>query len=247
MAVGSWELAVLICNDNCQLSVNYSMNVQIEPGWKAVLASEFNKPYFLHIVHFLKSEKNAGKTIYPPGSLIFNAFQMSPFAETKVIILGQDPYHGPGQAHGLSFSVPDGVRPPPSLMNIFKELNSDTGMPVPSTGNLTAWARQGVLLLNAYLTVEANSPASHSQSGWGEFTNTVIQKLSDLKQNLVFLLWGKFAQEKQPFIDETKHLVLKAAHPSPFSADKGFFGCRHFSKTNEWLMKNRMDPVDWKL
>jgi uracil-DNA glycosylase len=223
------------------------MNVQMEAGWKKVLEAEFSKPYFLQIVHFLKTEKNAGKIIYPPGSLIFNSFEMSPFEKTKVVLLGQDPYHGQGQAHGLSFSVPDGVRPPPSLLNIFKELNLDTGMPVPQTGNLSAWARQGVLLLNAYLTVEAQMPMSHSQIGWGEFTNTVIQKLSDLKQHLVFLLWGKFAQEKQVLIDETRHLVLKAAHPSPFSADKGFFGCHHFSKTNEYLMKNKIDPIDWKL
>jgi uracil-DNA glycosylase len=223
------------------------MNVQIEAGWKKVLEPEFNKAYFLQIVHFLKTEKNLGKTIYPPGSLIFNAFQMSPFEKTKVVLLGQDPYHGPGQAHGLSFSVPDGQRPPPSLQNIFKELNTDTGMSIPTTGNLSPWAQQGVLLLNAYLTVEAQKPMSHSQVGWGEFTNTVIQKLSDLKHHLVFLLWGKFAQEKQVLIDETKHLVLKAAHPSPFSADKGFFGCRHFSKTNGYLMKNGIDPVDWKL
>jgi uracil-DNA glycosylase len=223
------------------------MNVQIEAGWKKVLEAEFTKPYFLQIVHFLKTEKILGKIIYPPGSQIFNAFEMSPFQKTKLVILGQDPYHGPGQAHGLCFSVPDGVRPPPSLQNIFKELNTDIGMPVPQTGNLTAWARQGVLLLNAYLTVQANSPASHSQAGWGEFTDTVIQRLSDLKKNLVFLLWGKFAQEKQTLIDETKHYVLKAAHPSPFSADKGFFGCRHFSKANTYLMKNGMDPIDWKL
>jgi uracil-DNA glycosylase len=223
------------------------MNVQIEAGWKKVLEPEFSKPYFLQIVHFLKTEKNIGKTIYPPGSLIFNAFQMSPFEKTKVVLLGQDPYHGPGQAHGLSFSVPDGVRPPPSLQNIFKELYTDIGMAIPSGGNLTAWATQGVLLLNAYLTVEAKTPMSHSQVGWGEFTDTVIHSLSALKKNLVFLLWGKFAQDKQVLIDETKHLVLKAAHPSPFSADKGFFGCRHFSKTNEYLMKNGIDPIDWKL
>ena len=223
------------------------MNVQIEAGWKKVLEPEFNKPYFLQIVHFLKTEKNIGKIIYPPGSQIFSAFEMSPFQKTKLVILGQDPYHGPGQAHGLCFSVPDGVRPPPSLQNIFKELNSDTGMEIPGTGNLSAWATQGVLLLNAYLTVEAGKPMSHSQIGWGVFTDTVIQKLSDLKRNLVFLLWGKFAQDKQVLIDETRHLLLKAAHPSPFSADKGFFGCRHFSKANEYLMKNRLDPVDWKL
>ena len=208
------------------------MNVQIEAGWKKVLESEFTKPYFLQIVHFLKTEKNIGKIIYPPGSLIFNAFDMSPFEKTKLVLLGQDPYHGPGQAHGLSFSVPDGVRPPPSLQNIFKELHSDIGLAVPATGNLAPWARQGVLLLNAYLTVEAKLPMSHSQIGWGVFTDIVIRKLYDLKKNLVFLLWGKFAQEKQVLIDETKHLVLKAAHPSPFSEDKGYFGCRHFSKTN---------------
>jgi uracil-DNA glycosylase len=223
------------------------MNVQIEPGWKKVLEPEFNKAYFLQIVHFLKTEKNTGKLIYPPGSLIFNAFQQSPFEKTKVIILGQDPYHGEGQAHGLSFSVPNGVRPPPSLQNIFKELNTDIGMPIPHTGDLTPWATQGVLLLNAYLTVAAKDPASHSQIGWGPFTDAVIQKTSDLKKHLVFLLWGKFAQEKQVLIDETKHLVLKAAHPSPFSADKGFFGCRHFSKTNNYLVKNGIDPIDWKL
>ncbi|HZZ75178.1 MAG TPA: uracil-DNA glycosylase [Puia sp.] len=223
------------------------MNVQMEAGWKKVLEAEFSKPYFLQIVHFLKTEKILGKTIYPPGSQIFNAFEMSPFEKTKLVILGQDPYHGPGQAHGLCFSVPDGIRPPPSLQNIFRELNTDTGMPIPQTGNLTPWARQGVLLLNAYLTVLANAPASHSQVGWGEFTDTVIHKLSDLKNNLVFLLWGKFAQEKQSLIDETKHYVLKAAHPSPFSADKGFFGCRHFSKANTYLMKNGIDPIDWKL
>ena len=223
------------------------MNVQIEDGWKKVLDAEFKKPYFLQIVHFLKTEKNLGRIVYPPGSQIFNAFGTSPFTRTKVVILGQDPYHGPGQAHGLSFSVPDGVRPPPSLQNIFKELQSDIGLQIPKSGNLSAWAGQGILLLNAYLTVEAKTPMSHAQIGWGEFTDTVIKKASDLKDHLVFLLWGKFAQEKQSLIDETKHLVLKAAHPSPFSADKGFFGCRHFSKTNEYLVKNGIDPIDWKL
>ncbi len=223
------------------------MNVQIEAGWKKVLEPEFNKPYFLQIVHFLKTEKNIGKIIYPPGSQIFNAFEMSPFEKTKLVLLGQDPYHGPGQAHGLSFSVPDGIRPPPSLLNMFKELYTDIGLAIPGTGNLSGWATQGVLLLNAYLTVEAKRPMSHSQIGWGEFTDTVIQKLSFVKQNLVFLLWGKFAQEKQVLIDETKHMVLKAAHPSPYSADKGFFGCRHFSKSNEYLVKNGIDPIDWKL
>jgi uracil-DNA glycosylase len=223
------------------------MNVQIEPGWKAVLQEEFEKPYFQEIVQFLKLEKSLGKTIYPPGSLIFNAFNTTPFDQVKVVLLGQDPYHGPGQAHGLSFSVPDGVPPPPSLQNIFRELQSDIGMPVPRSGNLTPWARQGVLLLNAYLTVLAGSPMSHAPIGWGTFTDAAIRKVSDLKKNIVFLLWGKFAREKEALIDETRHLVLKAAHPSPFSADKGFFGCRHFSKTNTYLMKNGIDPIDWKL
>jgi|SRR5450432_349882 len=223
------------------------MNVQIEDGWKKVLEPEFSKPYFLHIVHFLKTEKNLNKQIYPPGSLIFNAFRLSPFEAVKVVILGQDPYHGAGQAHGLSFSVPDGIRPPPSLQNIFKELHTDVGLPFQTSGNLIGWAEQGVLLLNAYLTVEAKTPMSHAQIGWGEFTDSVIKKISDLKKNVVFILWGKFAQEKQVLIDETKHLVLKAAHPSPYSADKGFYGCRHFSKTNTYLMKHGIDPVDWKI
>ena len=223
------------------------MNVQIEEGWKKLLSQEFTKPYFLQIVHFLKTEKNLGKIIYPPGRQIFNAFTMSPLDKTKVVLLGQDPYHGHGQAHGLSFSVPNGVRPPPSLQNIFKELRTDIGLPIPSSGNLSSWASQGLLLLNAYLTVEAGKPMSHSQVGWAEFTDAVISKISESKKNLVFLLWGRFAQEKQSLIDETKHLVLKAAHPSPFSADKGFFGCRHFSKANEYLMKIGMDPIDWKL
>ncbi len=206
------------------------MDVQIEPSWKTVLQPEFSKPYFLQIVHFLKTEKNAGKTIYPPGPLIFNAFNQTPFDRVKVVLLGQDPYHGAGQAHGLSFSVPDGVRPPPSLVNIFKELHSDLELPVPAGGNLTHWADQGVLLLNAYLTVDS-----------------VIRTCSEKKEHLVFLLWGKFAQEKQPLIDETRHLVLKAAHPSPYSANNGFFGCRHFSKTNEYLKAESITPIDWKL
>jgi uracil-DNA glycosylase len=223
------------------------MDVKIEPSWKEVLKQEFSKPYFLQIVSFLKIEKSAGKIIYPPGSLIFNAFNTTPFEKVKVVLLGQDPYHGPGQAHGLSFSVPDGIPPPPSLINIFKELQTDIGLPIPKNGNLTHWAEQGVLLLNASLTVRANEPMSHSKIGWAAFTDTVIEKISQQKNRVVFLLWGKFAQEKQILIDETRHLVLKAAHPSPFSVDKGFFGCRHFSKTNEYLTGNRIDPIDWKL
>lgn len=223
------------------------MDVKIESSWKDVLKSEFEKPYFLEAVTFLRMEKAAGKVIYPPGSLMFNAFNTTPFNAVKVVLLGQDPYHGPGQAHGLCFSVPDGIGMPPSLVNIFKELQSDTGVPFPRSGNLTRWAQQGVLLLNASLTVRAAEPMSHSKIGWAQFTDTVISKISALKKNIVFLLWGKFAQEKQALIDETKHLVLKAAHPSPYSANNGFLGCRHFSKTNDYLVRNGIDPIDWSL
>lgn len=223
------------------------MDVKMEEVWKNILNSEFSKPYFQQAVTFIKSEKAQGKMIYPPGQLIFNAFNTTSFNQVKVVILGQDPYHGFGQAHGLSFSVPDNIAPPPSLINIFKELHNDIGLPIPPTGNLTKWAKQGVLLLNAVLTVRANEPASHAKIGWMEFTNAVISKISAEKEGVIFLLWGKFAQEKQSLIDETKHHVLKAAHPSPFSADKGFFGCKHFSKTNHYLMQQRQDPIDWLL
>jgi len=223
------------------------MDVKLEEGWKDVLKAEFTKPYFQQIVTFLKVEKSQGKTIYPPGPLIFKAFDKTPFDSVKVVLLGQDPYHGYGQAMGLSFSVPDGVAPPPSLINIFKELNTDIGMPIPKTCNLTPWATRGVLLLNAVLTVRANEPASHSKIGWMEFTNAVISKISAEKEGIVFLLWGRFAQEKQVLIDETTHHVLKAAHPSPLSADKGFFGCRHFSKTNNYLVKQKQYPINWNL
>lgn len=224
------------------------MDIQIEDSWKQVLKQEFSKPYFQQVVTFLKTEKVQKKVIYPPGSLIFNAFNQTPFEKVRVVLLGQDPYHGAGQAHGLCFSVQDGVQPPPSLINIYKEIEADIGVGMPARyGNLTKWAQQGVLLLNAFLTVRANEPASHSKIGWEEFTNSVIKKISDEKQGVVFLLWGKFAQQKQELIDETKHFVLKAAHPSPFSADKGFFGCRHFSKTNELLIKQGFEPIDWKL
>ena len=223
------------------------MNVQIEDSWKEKLQSEFTKPYFLQIVSHLKTERSTNAIIYPSGKLIFNAFKQTPFNNVKVVILGQDPYHGPNQAMGLSFSVPEEIKPPPSLINIFKELNKDIGMEIPKTGNLTAWAKQGVLLLNAVLTVRANEPASHSKIGWMNFTDAVIKKISDEKKGIVFLLWGRFAQEKQILIDELKHYVLKAAHPSPFSADKGFFGCKHFSRTNELLIKQGIQPIDWKL
>ncbi|HMO62716.1 MAG TPA: uracil-DNA glycosylase [Ferruginibacter sp.] len=224
------------------------MDVQMEASWKEQLKSEFSKAYFLELATFLKTEKLAGKIIYPPGPLIFNAFNQTPFNRVKVVILGQDPYHNPGQAHGLSFSVPNGIKPPPSLVNIYKEIQKDIGVPMPAAyGNLTRWAEQGVLLLNAVLTVRANEPASHSKIGWMNFTDAVIQKISAEKKGVVFVLWGKFARDKQALIDETKHHVLQAAHPSPFSADKGFFGCRHFSKTNELLVKEGLEPIDWKL
>ncbi len=224
------------------------MEVKMEATWKEVLKKEFTKPYFKQIVFFLKTEKSTGKIIYPLGSLIFNAFNQTPFNKLKVVIIGQDPYHGEGQAHGLSFSVQNGIKPPPSLANIYKEIQTDIGIAMPvQYGNLTRWAEQGILLLNSALTVRANEPNSHAKFGWGEFTDAVIQKISDEKKGIVFLLWGKFAQEKQILIDETKHTVLKAAHPSPLSAHTGFFGCNHFSKTNEILIKQGLAPIDWKL
>lgn len=224
------------------------MDVKMEDSWKEVLKNEFTKSYFQQIVTFLKTERMAGKTIYPPGSMIFNAFNHTPFTKVAVVILGQDPYHGAGQAHGLCFSVQDGVAPPPSLINIYKEIQTDIGVGMNAkSGNLTKWADQGVFMLNASLTVRANEPMSHAKIGWAEFTDAVIKKISDEKKGVVFLLWGKFAQEKQALIDETKHHVLKAAHPSPFSADKGFFGCKHFSKTNDYLVKEGLSPIDWKL
>lgn len=223
------------------------MDVKIEASWKEVLAEEFDKPYFSQIVDSLKQARRAGEIIYPPGSLIFNAFDKTPFGELKCVILGQDPYHGPGQAHGLCFSVNTGVTPPPSLVNIFKELQADTGCRIPASGNLEKWAQRGVLLLNSILTVQARSPASHSKIGWETFTDAVIGKISALKTGVVFLLWGRYAQNKRALIDASKHHILTAAHPSPFSAHSGFFGCRHFSRTNE-LLAGQGDPViDWCL
>ena len=223
------------------------MDVKIEESWKKILKDEFTKDYFLQIVTFIKTEKSAGKIIYPPGSLMFYAFYKTPFHNVKIVLLGQDPYHNPGQAQGLSFSVPNGIQKPPSLINIYKELQSDLGIAPAVNGNLEKWSEQGVLLLNASLTVRKNEPGSHSKIGWIEFTDAVIKKISEEKAGVVFLLWGKFAQDKQALIDETKHHVLKAAHPSPFSADKGFFGCKHFSKANEYLMQEGLQPIDWKL
>jgi uracil-DNA glycosylase len=222
-------------------------NIQIDDSWKIALADEFDKPYFKELRHFLTTEKQSGKTIYPPGSLIFNAFNSTPFDKVKVVILGQDPYHGDGQAHGLCFSVQYGVKPPPSLVNIYKELKSDVGFEIPAHGNLQKWTEQGVFLLNAMLTVEANQPASHQKKGWEEFTNAVIQKLSKERSGLIFMLWGNFAQQKAVLIDETKHTILKAAHPSPFSAYNGFFGCKHFSKTNEILKAKGEEEIDWQI
>lgn len=219
---------------------------ELESGWLHALQPEFSKAYFLYIKTFLKSEKKNQKAIYPPGSLIFNAFNQTPFDNVKVIIIGQDPYHGAGQAHGLSFSVPDGIKPPPSLVNIFRELQSDLQIPIPQSGNLTQWAQQGVFLLNAMLTVESNQPASHQKIGWQYFTDAAIKELSEKKEHLVFLLWGKFAQQKKVLIDANKHLILEAAHPSPFSAYNGFFGCKHFSKTNAYLAQHNLEPINWE-
>ena len=230
------------------LSKIQQMDVQIESSWKEALKNEFTKTYFIEVAAFLKKEKAGGKIIYPPGSLIFNAFTQTHFDKVKVVILGQDPYHNPGQAHGLSFSVPNGIKPPPSLVNIYKEIQTDLQIPMPlEYGNLTNWAAQGVLLLNATLTVRANEANSHATIGWMNFTDAVIKKISDEKKGIVFLLWGKFAQAKQALIDETKHFVLKAAHPSPLSAYAGFLGCKHFSKTNELLSGQGVAPINWKL
>ena len=223
------------------------MDVKIESSWKEILKDEFSQPYFEQIALHLKTEKLQQKTIYPPGSLIFNAFNTTPFDKVKVVILGQDPYHGPGQAHGLCFSVQAGVPAPPSLVNIFKELHADIGVRIPGHGNLTHWAEQGVFLLNASLSVRAGEPMSHAKIGWAGFTDAVIRSISNRKKHVVFLLWGKFAQDKRVLIDEQKHLILKAAHPSPLSAYAGFFGCRHFSKTNEYLVSKGIEPIDWSL
>jgi len=222
------------------------VNPQIEASWKEVLKEEFDKQYFKELKEFLLDEKSK-YTVYPPGGLIFNAFNLTSFDNTRVVLLGQDPYHGPGQAHGLCFSVPPGIAAPPSLVNIFKEVERDLGVPVPLNGCLEKWARQGVLLLNATLTVRANQPASHQRKGWEDFTNAVIGKLSEKRVGLIFLLWGKFAQEKEALIDKNRHYILKAAHPSPYSAYNGFFGCRHFSKTNELLKKHGMEEIDWRV
>lgn len=223
-----------------------AINPIIEEGWKQVLMEEFQSPYFSSLKEFLVEEKRT-HNVFPPGNLIFNAFAHTPFNRVKVVILGQDPYHGRGQAHGLCFSVPRGVPQPPSLVNIFKELHSDLGVPVPAHGNLEPWADQGVLLINATLTVRENQAGSHQNRGWENFTNRVIERTSELQNGVVFLLWGRYAQAKEGLIDGNKHLVLKAAHPSPLSAHNGFFGCRHFSRTNEYLEQQGREAIDWEL
>lgn len=221
-----------------------STSVKIAPSWEPLLKNEFHQPYFTKLIDFVK-ERYKTTRVYPPGSLIFHAFDLCPFDKLKVVILGQDPYHGPGQAHGLCFSVPDGTRMPPSLVNIFKEIQSDLGKPFPKTGNLERWAKQGVLLLNAMLTVDARKAGSHQNKGWEQFTDRVIQLITENKENIVFMLWGAYAQKKGAFIDPHKHCVLSSPHPSPFSADRGFFGNRHFSQANAYLVSKNEQPIEW--
>lgn len=220
------------------------MEVRIEESWKLVLEEEFVKSYFSELTSFVRNEYKT-HTIYPPAKLIFNAFDQCPFDNLKVVILGQDPYHGPGQAHGLCFSVNDGIDFPPSLRNIFKELQNDVGKEIPRSGNLTGWAKQGVLMLNATLTVRANQAGSHQNKGWEQFTDAVINKINNQKQHVVFILWGNYAISKAKFIDQNKHLVLSSVHPSPLSASRGFFGNRHFGKANEFLRLHGLEPVQW--
>jgi len=220
------------------------MNVKIEESWKQQLAAEFEKEYFVRLTQFVRQEYAQG-AVYPPGRLIFNAFDLCPFEQVKVVIIGQDPYHGPGQAHGLCFSVNDGVPFPPSLVNIFKEIESDLGTPVPASGNLSRWASQGVLLLNATLTVRAHQAGSHQRQGWEEFTDAAIRALATRREGLVFILWGAYAQKKGAFIDRSRHLVLSSAHPSPLSAWHGFFGNKHFSRANEYLLSQGKEAICW--
>ncbi|WP_321288599.1 uracil-DNA glycosylase [uncultured Sunxiuqinia sp.] len=220
------------------------MDVKIETSWKEVLTDEFEKDYFKKLTKFVHEEYRTTK-VYPPAKLIFNAFDQCPFSQLKVVILGQDPYHGPNQAHGLCFSVNDGIQFPPSLRNIFKELQNDVAKPIPQSGNLTSWAKQGVLLLNATLTVRAGQAGSHQKKGWEEFTDAVIHKINEQKEHAVFILWGSYAIRKGESIDQSKHLVLTSVHPSPLSASRGYFGNNHFSKTNAFLQKKGIDPIQW--
>ena len=223
------------------------INIYLEESWKAFLISEFEKDYMQSLSQFLREQKLHKKIIYPPGNKIFNAFQLTKFEKLKVVILGQDPYHGIGQAHGLSFSVEQGIKPPPSLNNIFKELESDLGLKRPDHGNLEKWAQQGVLLLNSILTVEKGSPGSHTKKGWEIFTDEVLNTITSLRKNTVFILWGQKAQDKCHFIDSTENLVIKSSHPSPYSAHGGFLGSKPFSRTNNYLKDHGYDPIDWDL
>lgn len=220
------------------------MTIKIEESWKLVLKEEFNKPYFQQLINFVK-EEYATKVIFPPGPFIFRAFNECPFDKLKVVILGQDPYHTPGVANGLAFSANPDKRIPPSLLNIYKEIKNDLGSPIPDNPDLTKWAQQGVLLLNATLTVRKGEAGSHQKKGWEEFTDNVIKTISDKKENLVFILWGAYAQKKEILIDNKKHLIIKSAHPSPFSADRGFFGSKPFSKTNTYLEEKGLTPINW--
>lgn len=220
------------------------MDVKIEESWKSVLIDEFEKSYFNELTKYVRNEYQTHK-IYPPAKLIFNAFDQCPFSKLKVVILGQDPYHGPGQAHGLCFSVNDGIVFPPSLRNIFKELKSDVGKEIPTSGNLIDWAKQGVLLLNATLTVKAQQAGSHQKKGWEQFTDAAISKISDQKESVVFILWGNYAISKSKLIDSAKHLILTSVHPSPLSASRGFFGNKHFSRTNDFLKEHGHEPIIW--
>lgn len=220
------------------------MNVKIEPTWKAALQEEFNKPYFQELAEFVRQEYQT-KRIFPAPQDIFRAFELTPFDQVKVVILGQDPYHGPGQAHGLCFSVNPNIATPPSLVNIFKEMNADLGLPIPGHGNLEQWAKQGVFLLNATLTVVAHLAGSHQNKGWETFTDAVIKLIADQKEHVVFILWGAYAQNKAWMIDEQKHLILTAPHPSPLSAHRGFFGSKPFSKTNAYLKEHGIEPIQW--
>ena len=221
--------------------------IKLEESWKFALEGEFSEPYMADLKRFLVAEKQAGKRIFPKGSEYFRALDLTPLDEVKVVILGQDPYHGPGQAMGLCFSVPDGVPPPPSLRNIYEELARDLGIPRPTTGDLTPWAERGVLLLNAVLTVSPGKPASHAGKGWELFTDRAIRELSERREGIVFLLWGRYAQDKGAIVDSTRHHVLEAPHPSPYSAASGYFGCCHFSKVNALLEAGGQEPIDWRL
>lgn len=222
-----------------------STQINIEEGWKTALSDEFSQAYFAGIKQFILAQKASGKKVYPPGSLVFNAFNLTPYEQVKAVILGQDPYHGAGQAHGLCFSVPVGIKPPPSLVNIFKELKNDVGIEMPPHGNLEKWAAQGVLLLNASLTVNAGEANSHALCGWQRFTDAAIKKISEEKSGIVFMLWGNFARAKKNLIDTSKHFVLEAAHPSPLSRG-AFFGSKHFSAANRLLLQQQKQPIDWK-